>query len=210
MSRVMKRVNKKILLAVLVGFLIGCMWLVALRFASYKDDSVHYHANFALYVDGKRDEFKSFTFYEEVQACSSDDADNPKIRVHMHDQKNDVIHVHAHAATWGHFFANLGYGLSNKVIETDTGVYVDNQSGKKLTFILNGQSVSNIANKVIGSEDVLLINYGKEDNKTLKQRFETITKSAHEYNEKQDPSSCKGGKEASVSDRLKNAIGIQN
>lgn len=204
------KLNKKITLGVLSGFVIGCLFLVAIRFVSYKDDTVHHHANFELYVDGKRDEFKSFTFYEEVQACSSDAVNNPKIRVHMHNQENSVVHVHAPAVTWGHFFANLGYTLGGKVIKTDSGVYVDGENGKKLTFVLNGKDVTDISNKVIDSEDALLINYGDENSEALKVRYDSIDKSADEYNQRDDPSGCKGGSNATFMDKLKYSVGFTN
>src|SRR5690606_33041163 len=133
-----------------------------IRFVTYEDKRVHYHGNFALYVNGMRDEFKSSTFYEETQSCSADEI-RPKQRVHLHDQKPHVVHVHDEGSTWGHLFANLGYGLSGKSIQTDSGVFVDGQDGNQLTFILNGKEVSNVSNEVIQSEDVLLISYGKDD-----------------------------------------------
>jgi hypothetical protein len=202
----MKGIKRNILLAALLGFVTGVVLLVAVRYVTYKSPNVHYHANFALYINGQRDEFKSFTFYEEVQACTSGDNTDPKSRVHMHDNQNDVIHVHDSGVTWGDFFANLGYGLTNKAIQTDKGVYVDGQAGNELTFMLNGEKAESIANRVIQSEDVLLINYGKDDDATLKQRYDGISHSAGEFNTKNDPSSCSGSEELTPLQRIKKAI----
>lgn len=199
--------RRRLLIALLAGFFIGVLWLIGVRYFTYSDDRVHYHANFALYINGEKDEFNSATFYEETQSCSADEI-GPKSRVHMHDQESDVVHVHDDGATWGHLFANLGYSLGNTNIQTDSGVYVDKESDKELTFILNGKKVSAIANETIDSEDVLLINYGKESKDDLQERYESVSKNAAEYNQKSDPSACAGSKPLTFTDRLKEAIGL--
>lgn len=211
MEEVKKESRKKLNLPLLgaVLFLLGALSVVAVRFVTVKSTSVHYHANFALYVNGQRDEFKSFTFYEEVQQCAADDANNVKAKAHLHDQKSDLVHVHAEGVTWGQFFANLGYGLSNRALTTDAGVFVNDQDGNHLSFILNGQPVANIANEVIKSEDTLLVNYGKDDNETIQTRADAIPRTAGEANTQNDPASCSGsGNEPTFTDRLKAAFGI--
>lgn len=182
--------------------------MVAIRFAVIKDTSVHYHANFALYINGRQDDFKNFTFYEEVQACSLNDPDNVKTRVHMHEQHAGLIHVHAHGVTWGQFFDNLGYTLGDKVMSTDGGVYVNDQDGNHLSFILNGDPVQAVANRVIKSEDRLLINYGKDNDKVLQERYQSVPSDAHQANTQQDPASCSGSHSLTFSDRLKQALGF--
>lgn len=191
-----------------IGFVLGVIGFVGLRFATLQDATVHYHANYALYVNGVRDEFESFTFYEEIQSCSSDDTENVKAKVHMHDQESELVHVHQAGTTWGQFFANMGYGLSGKAVTTDDGVFVDDQDGKQLSFILNGQPATNIANEIIKSEDVLLISYGSEDNETLQKRADNIPLTAGEANRKDDPASCAGSHKMTTSERLKAAVGL--
>jgi hypothetical protein len=205
---VVKRVSTPLIWAALLGFVVGTLWLVAVRFVTYKSDAVHYHANFALYINGQRDEFKSFTFYEEVAACNADEADNPKTRVHMHDQKPGLVHVHAPAVTWGQFFENLSYTLGDSLVKTDKGVFINGQDGNKLTFILNGHTVDAVANSVIKSEDRLLINYGQDDAAVLQQRYITVPNDAHKANTQADPASCSGSKPSSFSERLQQAVGL--
>lgn len=200
--------NRKLVLALASGFILGALWFVAFRFLSYQDRRIHYHGNFAVYINGQREAFKSSTFYEETQACSADEI-GPKSRVHLHDQNSHVVHVHDEGATWSHLFANLGYGLNGKSIQTDEGVFVADVNGNELTFVLNGQKVANPSNEVIRSEDVLLINYGKDSEQVLQQRYDQITKDAAEYNTKSDPSACAGSKPITWVERLKIAIGLQ-
>jgi hypothetical protein len=188
----------------LAGLFIGAFTILGLRVLLAKDHATHYHANFALYINGERDKFENFTFYEEVQSCSSEDHSNPKHRVHMHNRENDTVHVHDDGVTWGHFFANLGYGLLNDAVKNDDGVFVDGAEGKKLTFILNGEAVDSVANRPIASEDVLLVDYG--DGSEVQSRFDGISKSAGEHNHKPDPASCSGAAGLSFGDRIKQAL----
>ena len=195
------------MMSLAAGFVIGALWLVAVRFAAFEDTRVHHHANFALYINGQQEKFESSTFYEETQSCSADEI-GPKQRVHLHDQKPEVAHVHDEGSTWGHLFANLGYGLTNELVQTDAGIFADGQNDNDLKFILNGQPVAGIANETIRSEDVLLINYGKDDQGVLQSRYDQIVRNAAEYNLKDDPSACSGSKPITFTERLKKAIGI--
>lgn len=188
----------------LIGLMIGSISIIALRMLLISNDAPHYHANFALYINGEQDKFDNFTFYEEVAGCNADSHNDPKHRVHMHNNVNDAVHVHAEGVTWGHFFANLGYGLSNNLVKTDEGVFVDGQNGKKLTFILNGQETGSIANKLINSEDVLLVDYGEEDD--ARKHYDKIPKTAGELNLKPDPASCSGSEGLSLGERFKRAL----
>lgn len=204
----MKRIPKKLLLATCLGFVFGILWLFAVRFALVEKKETHYHANFALYVDGVREQFDNFTFYEEVQSCGGDEKNNPRTRTHMHDNIHHVVHVHDEAATWGHFFANLGFVLGNDILKTDDGVFVDGANNKKLTFILNGQVVDGVANATIRSEDALLISYGSDADEQLRSHYEGITKDATEYNKRSDPSACTGGKPFTLKERLSKTFRI--
>lgn len=202
----MTDIPKRLILVALVSFLAGILWFVMVRFVTYKSDAVHYHANFAVYIDGQRQTFDNFTFYEEVASCSADEDNNPKARVHMHDNINHVVHVHDTAATWGHFFANIGYTFGNDIIKTDKDRFVSGENAKELRFILNGGEVDLIANQTIRDEDALLIDYSASTDEDLKTRFETITRDAAEYNKRDDPSSCKGNKTLTFGERLQKAL----
>lgn len=192
----------------LMMFVLGAATVVLIRFALIKDTSVHYHADFALYVNGQKDEFKSFTFYEEVQSCSANDHNNVKARAHMHDNKAGLVHVHDAGVTWGQFFNNLGYTIGDQVIETDDGIYIDGHDGRKLTYILNGQKVDAVANRVIGNTDKLLINYGTDDDAALSPIFNAMPQEADAANSQNDPAACSGGHSFTFTDRLKQALGL--
>lgn len=185
----------------LVIFILGAVSFAATRFILVEEQKTHYHANFALYINGERDLFDSFVFYEEVSACTKEYVSSPKSRVHMHDNKNDLVHVHDNAVTWGHFFSNLGYTLADGVLIRSGNVYSETSS-LKFSYILNGQRVSSISDKLINSGDTLLISYGSESDESIKQKYSQISNDSLVYNEKPDPSSCSGSGKESIKDRF--------
>lgn len=197
--------TKRMAYLLLAGFLAGVIWFVGVRMILLKSEHVHYHANFAVYIDGKREPFDSYVYYEEIQSCSSD-ASDPRTRVHMHDSISHVVHVHDKGATWGHFFANLGYDITDKALQTRSDVYLDGSNGKKISFILNDQPVTNLANRVIQDTDRLLVNYGSESDADLRLRYATVEHDAAEVNKKTDPATCSGQAPDGAWDRLKRAV----
>jgi len=210
MKEIFKNIDKKNLLRFLAVFLLGAGLLIAIRFVIYKDTSVHYHANFAVFIDGKRLELDNFAFYEEVQSCGGNDVDNPRIRAHMHNQIDHVVHVHDDAVTWGHFFSNLGMTAGDTLFKTVDNTYVEGVDNVEIRYLLNGKEVQTIANRTIESEDVLLISIGNPTDEMIQKEFSQITQDAAEYNEGADPSTCTGSKELSLLDRLKIATGLFN
>lgn len=175
--------------------LLGALVVLAIRFATYTPpETTHYHANYAVYINGAREEFKAPQYYQDVTACSAEESNNPKTRTHMHSNINDVIHVHDKAATWGHFFENIGWTLGKASIITGNGtVYTENDQNK-LHLILNGQdytSLGGIANMTINSEDKLLISYGESTIDVMDQ-YKKINGSATQANQHPDPKTCKG------------------
>lgn len=192
------------LILVVLGMLLAFM----VRFVLVDDGSVHYHANFAVYINGQQEKFDSPTFYEEVASCSITHA-NPKAEAHMHDNISHVVHVHSDSATWGLFFQNIDYSVSRSSILTDDGLFVGGVDENKLTFVLNGKEVPSIAGRVIGNEDVLLIDYGTSTQQELDDRYETIVKDANIYNIQNDPSACTGSKTEPFKDRVLRTIGVE-
>lgn len=192
----------------LIFVVIGVFLAFLLRLWLVDYSVVHYHANFALYVDGKRELFDNFTYYEEVASCTTEDVFNPRSRVHMHGNINGSVHVHDAGATWGHFFANIGYALGDNVLVTDKGVYRDGADGKKLSFYLNGKEVKTIANRTINSKDRLLIDFGKTTPPDMYGHIASVPDDAEQLNSQPDPASCSGGTRESFKERVLRTLGI--
>ena len=197
------KVSRTQLISALVGFVFGVVWLIAMRAILAFPDSVHYHANFAVFINGERETFDSFGYYEEVQACTADYLDSPRSRVHMHQPDNDVVHVHDHAATWGNLFENLGLFLGDEAIQKDDDIFVDGQLGE-LSFVLNGETTSSVANQLIASEDRLLISFGDPDE--TPGQYEQVSQTAWQYNQEPDPGACKGSQQPTLLQRLRHGV----
>ncbi|MDB5181841.1 MAG: hypothetical protein JWP13_604 [Candidatus Saccharibacteria bacterium] len=187
------------------GLLAGALLILGIRYFTYHQDSTHYHANFAVYINGERENFKGPQYYEEVSICSAHDKLTPKARTHMHNEENGVVHVHDDGVTWGQFFENLGWYVGPDFIRTPAAMHTAD-GVNKLNIVLNGDNLtglSTITNEVIGDKDRLLISYGDVDRQMLDKQFQTVPNDADEYNHKNDPSTCSGAHSATPADRLK-------
>ncbi len=183
--------RKSVILLVAASFLTGILWLVAVRFIVVNPEETHYHANFAVYINGQQVEFRDTTYYEEIAACSSEYENNPRGRVHMHEEVGDVIHIHDKRVTFGNFFQNIGWNVGDEVLETRDMVY-QTAGDTKLSYILNGVAIERIDNKVIGNMDKLLVSFGETSDNALKEQYARASSTAEEVNKKQDPASCSG------------------
>jgi hypothetical protein len=199
---------KRNVLTFILGALALFIVLTAIRFIAYEEPAhTHYHANFAVFIDGNKIDFNKPQYMEEVSSCDVTTHILPKQRVHLHNSIGDSIHVHQEGSTWNHLFNNIGWNLGDTFIQNDKNLIYETNSDKKLTFILNGKKVDSVFNLLIKSEDRLLINYGTESIETLtNDRFSQVSSSAKEYNTKKDPATCAGEQEHSVWDRLKDSI----
>jgi hypothetical protein len=61
---------------------------------------VHYHANVAVFIDGKKWDFSREKYMEEVERCNVTKDVRPEDRIHLHDKNGDTVHVHMAASTW--------------------------------------------------------------------------------------------------------------
>ncbi len=189
------------------GILLGTLILLVIRFATYTGpQATHYHANFAVYINGQREAFKDPAYYTEEGACSAGEKIEPTERAHMHDNINSVIHVHDHGVTWGQFFENLGWYVGPDFIQTRDGTMYKADDTNKLHVIINGDDLTGLAaitDQVIGDRDRLLLSFGNQTNTELQSQFASVPSTAKHYDETQDPASCAGViKPVTTSDRL--------
>lgn len=170
--------------------------------------AVHYHANWAILVNGKRLDLSANQYMEDVASCRVDPTQmEPQDRTHLHNNNPDVVHVHAPAATWGALLANLGFGIGDDYLVTDRGERFFADSGRTLTFVLNGKRVPTIRNRVIESRDRLLINFGPEPAAELiRTRFPRVASTAAAFNSQADPAACSGSQPPGFWDRVQHAF----
>ncbi len=188
------------------GLVLGILAILAIRFFTYNPPAVHYHANFAVYIDGQRQLFLGPQYYQEVAACTlTNSITLPQQRAHMHDNINSVVHVHDHAVTWGQFFENLGWYVGPNFIETDSGTLYVEDATNKLHILINNQDYTDltpITNMVIQDRSRLLVSFGDTSSQTLSQEYKTVPATAAYYDTHKDPASCSGSETVTTSERL--------
>lgn len=180
----------------LIPFAAGALALGALRFAAAPlHHTTHYHANWAVFVDGERVDLSGDRYMEEIGACTaSDEGILPEERVHMHENNADVVHVHHDGATWGALMANLGMALGDDFLHLGNGDRYEAGDGLSLVFVVNGIAVPSVHNRVIGSGDRLLISATRSaPAEVLASEYPQVADDAPAYNATMDPSSCRGG-----------------
>lgn len=132
---------------------------------------VHWHADFALYIDGERYNFDQERFYSTAEEKLSEN-------VHLHRPWHVVVHVHRESTTWREFFDSLGFELTDECITLPEGERFCTSGTKQLSFILNGVKVDTLAFEDITDIDRVLISYGDESDEELMQRFAEVTDEA--------------------------------
>ncbi|MBI2588830.1 hypothetical protein HYW35_01275 [Candidatus Saccharibacteria bacterium] len=202
------KLDKKMLLVGVIGLVVGALIILGERFITYKPErQPHYHANFAVYINGQKEQFKDIFYYINAEnACSATAKHKmtPYERAHMHNSVNDVVHVEDEAVTWGQFFQNIGWVVDPKIMRTPDQVFLADAQNK-ITFIINGEQTDKVINSLIGDKDKLLVDFGATDNQTLQKEFQMIASTAGKYDGSKDSGSCGSASQEknSWNDRLK-------
>jgi len=154
---------------------------------------VHFHANFLVRLNGQNFDFTPNKYMEPVSLCQvGSAAQSPEGRVHMHNNIGNLVHIHAAQVTWGDFFANLGWAVSDTGIVTDSGQTYLADSSHRITAMVNGQPVTKIAQQYIKANDRLLLNYGPETAAQLSSVFAQVPATAAQVSATSDPLTCSG------------------
>lgn len=194
----------------LAGVVIGVAGLIAIRLVAQEGEPVvHFHANWAVIVNGERFDLTANRYMEDVGRCSVDPSyRRPEDRVHMHMGDHDVVHVHAAGVTWGHLLANIGFGVGETYLDLGPE-QLESGEGRTLKFVLNGTPIRSIRNLAIDDADRLLISYGPESvAEVIADQFPRIAENAEHFNTMPDPASCSGQQEETWGGRLRRAVGV--
>ncbi len=193
-----------------VGMALGAFGLGTARFLLVPPpEATHFHANWAIYVDGERIDLSDRRYMEEVSSCYSVDGEvTPQARIHMHEGNHDVVHIHHLGTTWMHPTSTLGIGLGEGYLMLTDGTWIFDGEEGRFTYILNGRALTSVHNELVASEDRLLISYGSESlDDLVTGTFSEIATTAGEYNTREDPATCSGsGESLGLWGRLKSAF----
>lgn len=160
----MKYVLPLVLLFFFTGFIV---W----KTLQVPAEPVHYHANFAVFVDGKQVDF-SRPELMHIAPCTDDthlDTD-PAENVHLHDGIGNVVHLHMAGITWKTFFDSIKFD------------YLALTNGKELTVYRNGEMVSPgiLTDIPIGRQDRVLIQIATQS-AFISSEYEKVGTNAAEY-----------------------------
>jgi hypothetical protein len=160
-------------------------------FAIPKTAPVHYHANFLMEISGQAINFGKPAYMEETSSCYLTSTPlYPRQRAHLHNSDGGTVHVHTSGVSWGQFFQSLYFNLGEHAIVDDQGIVYADSDVSKVTYVLNGKTVSSVTNTLIGNEDSLLVAYGTYSPEDLKKLVTMVPDHAHNYNQTLDPSAC--------------------
>lgn len=138
-------------------------------------EKVHEHADFAVYLEGKKFDF--------TKAQYQDSKTNPlDANAHLHDGNGDVTHKHRKGVTLGYFFNTLGMKFDNQCFVTDDSKSYCNTGNKKLTMYVNGKENSMFGEYEFTDLDRILITYG--DMAGVADQISSISDLACMYSEK--------------------------
>ena len=132
--------------------------------------SVHWHADFALYINGERYDFNQERFLSTTDEELSEN-------VHLHEPFL-VVHVHREGTTWREFFHSLGFELTDQCLTTPEGDQYCTSETERLSFIVNGVRVDGLAFQDITDIDRALISFGDESGEELMQQYAAVTDEA--------------------------------
>lgn len=189
----------------LVSLLVGALIVLAIRFVTYNPPHTHYHANFAVYINGQQELFKSPLYYTEVTACQTNAPILPEQRAHMHDDVNSIVHVEDDGVTWGDFFTNIGWYVGPDFIRTRDGSLYSADGAKQLHVTINGTDLTGgaaIARQVIHDKDRLLVSFGDVSKAQLTSEFKSVPATAAQADKSKDPVTCGGSEGTTFKDRL--------
>lgn len=192
------------------GVVVGVVALGAFRFATVPPPPVtHHHANWAVFVDGRRLDLTAERYMEDVASCrTSPEAIRPQDRIHLHEGDHDVVHVHHPAATWGQLLANLGMAAGEDYLRTPDGEMILADGERTVKFIRNGRQEFDLSNEAVRSLDRVVVSVGTETaEQVLDTQFSQVADDAAEHNNRADPAACMGGHEPETfGARLKRAF----
>ena len=165
--------NKKIIFSFILGILIGGFIINYLQDSQNEsdwvtenlaeehdhDEDVHIHADFIVFLNGEKKDFTKPEYQSTAESLRSE-------VVHLHDEKGDVIHIHAEGVTLKEFFTSLDYELTNNCFVTDKDESFCSEENNKLSVYVNNQVVTDVENYVIKDLDQILIYHGNNQNET--------------------------------------------
>ena len=123
---------------------------------------VHWHADFAVVINGQQ-----FDFNQSGFISTEGGEKNPW--VHIHDPRPTVIHVHREQTTWDEFFGSLGFKLTDTSLTLPNGTNYTSGEGGTLRFFVNRVRVDTIQFESIADLSQGLVTFGPESEEDIRR-----------------------------------------
>jgi hypothetical protein len=161
----------KIVLGLAVAGILSILGLVGYKTAQIPLSPTHYHANFAVFEDGKQVDFTSPTLMHIAPCVDGDShSDDPKENVHLHDGVGNVVHLHMEGITWKTFFESIHY-WDKMTANGPMTIYIDRQKVSE-----------EVLTKTILPRSHLMVQVGSVS-ADFEKDFELVGDNAQEYDE---------------------------
>ncbi len=162
--------------------------------SSDQGESVHEHADFAVFLNGKKFDFAG----EKYQ---SNEGDPFHDYMHLHDSVGGIVHKHQTGVSLGEFFDSVGVRLDDKCFVDDKGkeFCTDLNKGMTLKFFVNGEENLDFEDYEFSDLDRILISYGPIVDPAVEGQIASLGDDACIYSEtcpergKPPTESCVGG-----------------
>lgn len=136
---------------------------------------VHEHADFAVYLEGQKFDFKPAKYQSSETNPLDPDA-------HLHDGNGEITHKHRKGITLGYFFGTIGMKFDGQCFATDDGKQYCNSGAKTLKMFVNGKENTQFGSYEFTDLDKILITYG--DQTGVADQISSIGDDACLYSEK--------------------------
>ena len=152
------------LLIVAVALIAGIGYLLYPRAAhapAKNPDPNHSHADFAVFVEGRKIDFGKPQYMEDDAKAGT--GTTMRNYVHLHDNNGSVIHRHKPGLTIGDFFGSIGMPIQGDCMTIDTGRSVCPDNGKKWRLFVNESEIPFSGTYIFQDAERILLSYGLAD-----------------------------------------------
>jgi hypothetical protein len=157
-----------IILLTIVGVIAGFKYF-------YRDQAVHYHAGFQIYVDDKLQDFSDYKYMSVVPCTDDQHKEAVESKVHLHDGVGNIVHVHAPGVVWGDLLKYLKFTVDPK---------------KPVEAYVNEKKVNNIMTTPIYPYDSLVLIIG--NHKDISQYLKKALNKKYILDKETSSGICKG------------------
>jgi hypothetical protein len=141
-----------------------------------KPDPNHTHADFAVWIDGRKVDFSQALYMSggvTAEEAHAEDAEHGHEHLHpylhLHDGVGHVIHRHKPGVALGEFFASLGMDMTAECFSADAGAAACNDDARTWRMFVNGEEWPYDPAYVFQDVDAILLTYGSGDEEVARQ-----------------------------------------